>query len=212
MDELEKRKWKIRVAAQKKVTVDGEGNITGSSWDQIKRYQLEFQQEYCPSCFRFDPAKNDFQEKGHQNDPNDCKSHWTDIAGQCWNYQEREAVKAGLAWVEEEEKRRQDNPVIKLPADPKRLKQLRLKLVEYEGRLDKYKHPAAQMHGICKLAVLSSLIKSGKVNTPELMAEMTKTYGSSFNKGEFLSACTVIEDYCLTGGANLHGGTGLKPV
>ena len=97
-------------------------------------------------------------------------------------------------------------------ADPKRVKQLKLKLVEYQNRLDGCKPPEAQMDTICKIAVLSRLIENGKVDIQELMAEMEKTYGSGFSKGYFLRACAVIEDYCLTSGANLHGGTGLKSV
>lgn len=212
MGDIEKDKWRIRASAQKSVTVDGQGNMSGSSWEQVKQYQSEFQKEYCPSCFYFDPEKNDFKEKGHQNDPDNCKNHWTDIAGQCWNYQEREAVERGIAWTQEEEERRKGNPIIELPSDPKRVQQLKLKLIEYHNRFDRYKPPEAQMSPICKIAVLSHLIEDGKVNTQELMAEMEKTYGSGFNKGYFLRACAVIEDYCLTGGANLHGGTGLKPI
>ena len=205
-------KWRIRIAAQQKVTVDGSGNIGGSSWSQIKQYQLEFQKEFCPSCYYFDPEKNDFKEKGHKNNPEDCKAHWTDIAGQCWNYHERGAVEQGITWTEQEEKKREADPVIELPSDKKRVQQLKLKLVEYRNRLDRYKMPEEQMHPLCKIAVLSALIEKGKVNVIELKAEMEKTYGPGFNKGLFFSACGVIEDYCLTGGANLSGGTGLNPM
>jgi len=211
MEKLEREKWDIRARAAKKVTVSG-SNISDSSWDQIKQYQKEFQEEFCPSCFSFDPEKNDFKEKGHQNNPEDCKHHWTDITGQCWNYQEREAVERGIVWVQEEEERRKGNPIIELPSDSKRVQQLKLKLIEYQGRLDEYKHPEAQMDPICRIAVLSQIIDNGKVDTQKLMAEMGKTYGSRFSKGYFLKACTIIEDYCLTGGANLSGGTGLKPI
>jgi hypothetical protein len=212
MDNLEDKKWDIRTKAQKKVTVDGHGNIEGSSWGQVKQYQKEFQEEFCPSCFCYDPKKKCFKEKGHTNDPEDCKHHWTDIAGQCWNYQERKAVEAGLEWIKEEEERRKKNPIITLSSDPKSIQQLKLKLLEYNNRLDHYKPPEAQMSPICKIAVLSRLLEKGHLNTLELMAEMEKTYGSGFNKGYFLRACAVIEDYCLTGGANLNGGTGLPKI
>jgi len=212
MGDQKTRRWDIRVRAQKKVTVDGRGKIEGSSWSQVKQYQTEFQQEFCPSCFRFDLEKKCFKEKGHTNNPENCKHHWTDIAGQCWNYQERDAVEAGLKWVEEEEERRIKNPIITLPSNPKRVQQLKLKLLEYKKRIDGYKPPEFQMDTLCKIAVLSRALEKGQVNTQDLMVEMEKTYGGSFNKGYFLRACTVIEDYCLTGGADLHGGTGLPKV
>lgn len=52
----------------------------------LKSLQKEFQQKYCSSCGHFDPDKGDFRQKGHLNDPKDCRYHWTDYLGQCQNY------------------------------------------------------------------------------------------------------------------------------
>ena len=48
------------------------------------------------------------------------------------------------------------------------------------------------------------------MNTWDLSREMAETYGSGFSVNDFQNACGVIEDYCKTGGQNLHGGTGLR--
>jgi len=205
-------KWGIRGRAAKDVSVDGDGKISGSSWDQIKQYQKEFQQEFCPSCFHFDPKKNDFREKGHSNNPKNCKRHWTDIAGQCRNYRKREEAEKAMVMVKEAVRQRKKKPVITLPSDPKRITQLKIKLLEYQRRFDPYKAPELQMGTICKMVVLERLLKEGKINAGDLSKEMAKTYGSGFNEGAFLNACSVIEDYCLTGGANVNGGTGLPSV
>ena len=65
------------------------------------------------------------------------------------------------------------------------------------------------MDAIYKVTVLKRLLQDGQVNTYELSLEMAKVHGSSFDVDVFDNACSVIEDYCKTGGANAHGGTGL---
>jgi len=59
------------------------------AFDGIKKLQEEFQKKYCPSCERYDPVKKDYVEKGHENNPEDCIRHWTDILGECWSYKPR---------------------------------------------------------------------------------------------------------------------------
>jgi hypothetical protein len=58
-------------------------------FDGIKELQKEFQEKNCKNCKEYDLVKNDFKEKGHVNDPKDCKYHWSDILGNCWNYKVR---------------------------------------------------------------------------------------------------------------------------
>lgn len=101
-----------------------------------------------------------------------------------------------------------ESPVIVLPDDETRKQQLRDKLAEYKGRMHPYRAPELQMGTICKIAVLERLLADGKVVTWDLSREMAETYG--FNVNDFKNACGVIEDYCKTGGKNLHGGTGLR--
>jgi hypothetical protein len=55
----------------------------------VMELQKEFQEKYCKSCVRYDPAIQDFLQKGHINDPSDCYWHWTNIIGECWNYKPR---------------------------------------------------------------------------------------------------------------------------
>jgi hypothetical protein len=203
-------KWKNRIRAAKGIAVGPGGKISGGSWEEIRKYQIEFQLEHCISCIHFDPEKQDFEEKSHLNNPEDCKYHWTDIAGQCWNYREREEAKKAMALVQEAARQRRENPVIVLPSEKR--EQLEKKLLEYSGRLDPYKAPELQMDTLCKIEVLRRLLKEGTINTEDLKKEMARTYGSGFSEGAFLNACNVIEDYCLTGGANLKGGTGLSAI
>ena len=104
-----------------------------------------------------------------------------------------------------------ESPVIHLPSDEKRVNQLKKKLVEYEQRFlkNQYKAPEQLMDTICKIAVLGTLLQDGKVTTWELSRELTATYGEGFSVSRFQNACTVIKDYCATGGKNVPGGTGL---
>jgi len=203
-------KWKNRIRAAKGIAVGPGGKISGGSWEEIRKYQIEFQLEHCISCFHFDPEKQDFEEKSHPNNPEDCKYHWTDIAGQCWNYREREEAKKAMALVQEAARQRRENPVIVLPSEKR--EQLEKKLLEYKERLDPYKAPELQMDTLCKIEVLKRLLKEGTINAEDLKKEMAQTYGSGFSEGTFLNACNVIEDYCLTGGANMKGGTGLSAI
>lgn len=103
-----------------------------------------------------------------------------------------------------------ESPVIVLPKDETRKQQLRDKIMEYAGRMHPYRAPELQMDTICKIAVLERLLNDSRVNTWELSHEMANTYGSGFDANAFNRACGVIEDYCKTGGENLHGGTGLR--
>ena len=103
-------------------------------------------------------------------------------------------------------------PIISLPDDKARQKQLQRKLKEYQERMQPYRAPELQMENICKIAVLERLLRDGQVNTWDFSLELAKEHGSEFNPYDFSLACAVIDDYCKTGGANLSGGTGLPSV
>lgn len=103
-----------------------------------------------------------------------------------------------------------ESPVIVLPNDEMRKRQLEDKLKEYKGRKDPHRHPALQMDTICKIEVLERLLRDGKVVTWDLSREMAKTYGDSLDVDALDNACFVIEDYCKTGGKSIDGGTGLR--
>lgn len=96
---------------------------------------------------------------------------------------------------------------------------------EYKCRLrdrEPHEHPdlyaQRMMDARCKIAVLEELLKSGRVVTWDLALAL----GKEFNKPgisisvalafarAFINACGVVADYCKTGGAHAHGGTGLK--
>jgi len=105
-----------------------------------------------------------------------------------------------------------ESPVIRLPDDETRVEQLKRKLAEYKERLRKhpFRAPEQQMDTICKIAILERLLEKKEASTWELSRELAKQYGSGFSGDWFNNACTVISDYCQTGGAHVRGGTGLK--
>ena len=63
--------------------------MTLSYW-HLAHNQQEFQAEFCHSCINFDPAQGDFTMKGKPTDLNQCHYFYTDAAGKCWNYQDRQ--------------------------------------------------------------------------------------------------------------------------
>lgn len=101
------------------------------------------------------------------------------------------------------------SPVIVLPESETRREQLRIKLEEYRGRLDKFLHPGAQMDAICKITVLERLLRDGQVSTWDLSMELQEKYGKDFDVPSYENACGVVADYVATGGVRVEGGTGL---
>ncbi len=104
------------------------------------------------------------------------------------------------------------SPVLTLPEDPTRVRQLQAKLEEYKGRMTPSRAPETRMDTICKIAVLKRLLAQGKVTTWDLARELAANYGSGYDPNAFNNACAVIQDYCETGGASAVGGTGLSPA
>jgi hypothetical protein len=77
------QKWELRRRRGSDITIGSDGTLEHIDWSTIKRWQEEFQRDYCSQCVRDD---------GPRNERGDCASHWTDIVGQCWNFQSREAA------------------------------------------------------------------------------------------------------------------------
>lgn len=109
-----------------------------------------------------------------------------------------------------EEDMPKEAPIISLPSDEARRKQLQKKLEEYRGRMQPYHAPELQMENICKIAVLERLLRDGQVNAWDFSRELAEEYDSGFDSNDFSLACAIIDDYCKTGGANLRGETGLS--
>jgi len=102
--------------------------------------------------------------------------------------------------------------IIELPEDETRKRQLEEKLQEYYSRIHLYIAPESQMDAICKAAVLERLLRNGSVDIAALRQELEKKFGTGFQLLSFINACLVIQDYCLTGGKNTRGGTGLPKI
>ncbi|MBI2633076.1 MAG: hypothetical protein HYW78_01650 [Parcubacteria group bacterium] len=96
-----------------------------------------------------------------------------------------------------------------LPDDVERVKKLKIKLKEYYKRLMPFKAPELQLDTICKITILSRLLKEKEIRTRALYHELRIMYGDECEK-PFLNAIGVIDDYCKTGGATVQKGTGLK--
>ena len=118
-----------------------------------------------------------------------------------------------------QEKIDQKSPKIELPKDPEIVQKLQSKLKEYKQRLeekklkmDEWAAPEQVFPMLVgtkyKIAVLEKVLKDGEIKTFKLSRELEEQDGQ-FDKHAFNNACTVIEDYCKTGGKNIRGGTGL---
>lgn len=90
---------------------------------------------------------------------------------------------------------------ITLPQDPVRVEQLRYKLQEYQTRLER----SENIRDRNKVNILTPLLENGQVTYDEVSSKLTRVPGESGIVDDFL----VIEDYCLTGGTHVVGGTGL---
>lgn len=85
-------RWLVRARKGADITIQGH-KMEGSGIDITRRWQKEFEDEFCEFCVHFDAVNRRFKEKQHQNDPEDCSHHWTDVVGVCWNFRERETGK-----------------------------------------------------------------------------------------------------------------------
>jgi hypothetical protein len=100
-----------------------------------------------------------------------------------------------------------------LPVDAERVIQLQKKLNEYNQRLERYtsigKVPET-WDTICKIAVLKELLEHGRVHIDSLRRKVLQENGEAVCY--LAKAFNVITDYCVTGGQNNCGGTGLPPA
>jgi len=94
--------------------------------------------------------------------------------------------------------------VITLPADEHRVKQLKAKLVQYNGR-NRYAAPEVDRDTFYKRYILNLLVNNGQIFWAEVSREVEVACGW-FSPGHFYEAWGIISDYCLTGGANVVNG------
>lgn len=97
-----------------------------------------------------------------------------------------------------------------LPTDEVRVAQLRAKLEEYRGRLERDcrgDNPSRAWDSICKIAVLETLLNNGRVDLSMVREKLAHEHGEAV--GRLRVAFEVIADYCTTGGRNTSSGTGL---
>ena len=72
-------RWLLRSQKGPNVTIDGH-KMEGLRIDIVRRWQQEFQQDFCGSCVHFDATRQRFKRKGHQNISEDCCYHWMLLA------------------------------------------------------------------------------------------------------------------------------------
>ena len=86
-------RWLLRSRRGGDITISGAG-MEGQGLDILRRWQREFQDEFCSSCARAPYIPADGR----------CPSHHTDVIGVCWNFRDQAtgdaigdlAVAAGL--------------------------------------------------------------------------------------------------------------------
>ncbi len=93
LPKLDKRKIRALEMSERGVSAEELTNKFSDVLDGIAELQKEFQEKYCPTCANYSPAKNktflnllNFLNLRRSSDFSDCKLHYTDILGQCWNY------------------------------------------------------------------------------------------------------------------------------
>jgi len=87
--------WLLRSRKGPDITVSA-GGMEGLGIDVVRRWQREFQQDFCGHCVRFDRGAWQDRRTGR---PWLCEAHWTDIVGVCWNFRERGTAGAsGRSW------------------------------------------------------------------------------------------------------------------
>lgn len=76
-------RWAVRRRRAADVFLGSDGTIENIDWLSIRRWQREFQEEFCADCCYFDRRNRSFLKLGRGSD---CARHVTDIVGQCWNF------------------------------------------------------------------------------------------------------------------------------
>ena len=76
-------KWAPRQRRAADILVVSDGRIEHVDWALIRRWEREFQAEFCTSCRHFEAERNAAA---------DCALHRTDIVGQCWNFERKQAA------------------------------------------------------------------------------------------------------------------------
>ena len=118
-------------------------------------------------------------------------------------------------------------PVLVLPTDEHRVRQLEAKLAEYKERLnaqatkEPYKHPdlSQSARGRMKLAILDRLLEERELPIWDFSKEfadrnesLVALLGPHEYESKWNDAAAVIESYCITGGAEVYDGTGLPDI
>ncbi len=120
----------------------------------------------------------------------------------------------------------EESPKIEMSRDPENLARLQAKLKDYKRRLTVQESQYVPEHDDLlidgesikklrltadtryKIAVLERLLLSGSVDKNQLHKELVNR-DKTFDQSTYDNAFDVIEDYAVTGGEGLTGGTGL---
>lgn len=107
---------------------------------------------------------------------------------------------------------------VTLPDVPALITRLKLKLEEYQKRIEKYKREYAVdsvgivvdrddnlLDAIYKHAIVKALLDDGKVNMDTLRAKLKRDFKGYMLDDLFTNAVSVIDDYLRTGGAFTSG-------
>ena len=96
---------------------------------------------------------------------------------------------------------------ITLPADSDLVARLRAKLGQYVSRQASATSPDVQADARYKIAVLDALLTKGSVHGLTIYRQLCAQEGDDFDWNLFENAFSVVNDYCVTGGAGVINGS-----
>ncbi|NQT50111.1 hypothetical protein HQ571_05440 [Candidatus Kuenenbacteria bacterium] len=99
------------------------------------------------------------------------------------------------------------SPVIELPVDDLKVRELQAKRDDYLERLKTHKSEQYRLDLTYRIELIESLLREKRVETWDF-CHLIVTREGSINGQAFDNACAVVDDYCKTGGAQTIRGRG----
>lgn len=162
---------------------EGNANELETTLEKTRIWNKEYLKEFCASCIYFIP------DKGYrfQNSEGACRLNQVDLAGQCWNFTDREETKFALFMASQV---KDILPIISLPTDKKRLKNL--KMLADPSLID----DQSTALEIYRQTLAGYIINDGLVDTANNAGVLLGILGKDFNFEEFVKAVAGLKAIC----------------